>query len=673
MISKLSKGFLLLAVLFITLIRCNEDEVTPRHYPRLNTLSVKNVTQNGATLEAEIAHAGNSPILDHGFLWGLNEGLSTRQSDKISLGAFSGKGNFNAQVSSSLYKDSTYFVKAYAITREHIIYGDAVQFSSRGSIAPVIEGFTPETATSGDTVKIRGKYFSFVKLNNQVSFGERSAKIVASTDTLITCIVPHGISQNTVPVSVKVAGNTTTAANALTMLVPKIDSFSPAEGTFGTIVTLNGANFSTKSAENIVKFGEHEAQVIEASATRLKVVVPATVSSKGPVITVTVHLMTGAATEPFNMLPPNITSVSSEKGFTGNSITLRGNNFNPIPEGNKVLFGYLYGTVTNASATELEVTIPEGMYVSRSFYLDVEVAEQHTLSTKEFTLLDPWIKKEDVPHGPYGRYWAIGFAVSGHGYAGIGRGNDLNSANRDFWKYTPQTNKWEKMADFGGGERFGATSFTIGNYAYVGGGYSESGLSEPATDFWRYDPATNTWQQIASIEETSLRSVGLSANGKGYVINIGGSIYEYDPTSDSWSYFSSIASGLGYRGRVSAGFVIGNKMYLLSSQSTTAPHELFELDLNTRQWTSKASLREYFSKWNNNGFEINGKGYLMTSYSFYEYDPARDSFTEISSRQKYDREGGISFVVDNKAYYGGGTINGSYSVVDFWEFDPTYK
>lgn len=57
---------------------------------------------------------------------------------------------------------------------------------------------------------------------------------------------------------------------------------------------------------------------------------------------------------------PSISSLSAIAGNPGSSITINGTNFDPTPANNVVYFGGVPGTVTNATATSLTVTIPNG-------------------------------------------------------------------------------------------------------------------------------------------------------------------------------------------------------------------------------------------------------------------------------------------------------------------------
>jgi hypothetical protein len=81
--------------------------------------------------------------------------------------------------------------------------------------------------------------------------------------------------------------------------VPAISSLSPVSGQIGTVVTINGANFSAVAAENIVYFGAVRAAVTAASTTELVVTVPAGATYAPP--SVTVGGLTARASAPFNV------------------------------------------------------------------------------------------------------------------------------------------------------------------------------------------------------------------------------------------------------------------------------------------------------------------------------------------------------------------------------------
>ena len=78
------------------------------------------------------------------------------------------------------------------------------------------------------------------------------------------------------------------------------------------------------------------------------------------------------------------------------------------------------------------------------------------------------------------------------------------------------TAQWTQKANFGGGNRSHATSFSIGTKGYVSCGYN--GVSSYYNDLWEYNPATNAWAQKANLGGVA-RSwpTGFSVGSKGYV------------------------------------------------------------------------------------------------------------------------------------------------------------
>ena len=60
---------------------------------------------------------------------------------------------------------------------------------------------------------------------------------------------------------------------------------------------------------------------------------------------------------------------------------------------------------------------------------------------------------------------------------------------------------WVKRIGFDGNGRAGAVSFVIGDSAYVGTGFD--GINK-LNDFWEFNPATNSWKQIANFGGTAL-------------------------------------------------------------------------------------------------------------------------------------------------------------------------
>jgi hypothetical protein len=92
---------------------------------------------------------------------------------------------------------------------------------------------------------------------------------------------------------------------------PVISSFSPTSGSVGTTVTITGNNFDATSGNNIVYFGGVKATVSSATATTLKVIVPAG-STYQPISVLNVaRNLTGYSVVPFNTTFSGKSQISS--------------------------------------------------------------------------------------------------------------------------------------------------------------------------------------------------------------------------------------------------------------------------------------------------------------------------------------------------------------------------
>jgi hypothetical protein len=159
-----------------------------------------------------------------------------------------------------------------------------------------------------------------------------------------------------VEVKVAVAGRETKPAALAVFQSPRIHALSPNIGMPGDEVSLAGTAWGQGAR---VLFGEAAAETIEASASSLKVRVPALDVAQGTEVKVTVSM--GA--DPSNAVAfvvgrlPLVKGVNPAQGAPGDVVTLSGLGFNESG-GNEVRIGDARALVVSASAGELKVAIP---------------------------------------------------------------------------------------------------------------------------------------------------------------------------------------------------------------------------------------------------------------------------------------------------------------------------
>lgn len=129
-----------------------------------------------------------------------------------------------------------------------------------------------------------------------------------------------------------------------------------------------------------------------------------------------------------------------------------------------------------------------------------------------------WTQKANFPFLFFGRFSAAGFSIGNKGYIINGRVG-LQPADfflKSLMEYDPSTNTWSSKADFPGEERTACKTFVISGYAYVGGGFNYG--NDSFQDFYKYNPVTDTWTNIAAIPVTGYLRQSFSINSKGYVV-----------------------------------------------------------------------------------------------------------------------------------------------------------
>lgn len=150
-----------------------------------------------------------------------------------------------------------------------------------------------------------------------------------------------------------------------------------------------------------------------------------------------------------------------------------------------------------------------------------------------------WIPQGTMPEtdlngNPLARLNAVGFSLNGKGYVSCGLAQDIlgeekidnakfNNQRKDLWEYNPSApfgNQWQPKPDLNE-PREKAVSFSDEKYGYIAtGGYQAPGNSDKvptASDFWRYNPTLEKWEELADMNIRRWRGVGFSTNNLFYV------------------------------------------------------------------------------------------------------------------------------------------------------------
>jgi N-acetylneuraminic acid mutarotase len=330
-----------------------------------------------------------------------------------------------------------------------------------------------------------------------------------------------------------------------------------------------------------------------------------------------------------------------------------------------------------------------------------------------------WVTRSGFPGVPSGN--GVSFVVGSAAYVGTGvNPNTPNQRLVTMYKYVPGQDpggptgydsaigSWTQIANFAGQPRSNAVGFTIGNKGYVGSGLANNGFT-PLSDFWSYDPGSNTWAQVDSIHDAvqsypRLDAVAFGFDTVGYVLTgtdlnyYFKDVWKYSPATNKWTQ-EAFMPGSARAGAIT--WVYKNQGYLLTGTTTggefavgTACYDMWRFNpaAAANPWTRLRNISNtdpgtyddgYTNIIRNHGvgFTIlnqqgyGDKGYITlgsngSAYNFtWEYDFATDLWTEKTPYENAGRNGAVGFTINNRGFVAIG-LNGTTGYQDVREFYP---
>ena len=307
---------------------------------------------------------------------------------------------------------------------------------------------------------------------------------------------------------------------------------------------------------------------------------------------------------------------------------------------------------------------------------------------EEEELVGNWVKVSDFDG--VARCSAVTFTVNNTVYVAAGGYGGYKYRLKDLWKYNEDSGTWSEMAPMPdeAEARTYAVAFATEKYGYVGLGYNGDTYLK---DFYRYDPASDSWTKIADFAGSARRAaVAFSVNGTGYVgCGFDGNhlkdFWKYDESTEAWVQITSIG---GSKRMGASSFVIDGIAYVIggvnNSENVT---DFWAFDPSTETWTEKRKLAntsdddyddDYASIARSYGvaFTMNGLGYFTCGEdagsgetSTWEYNPVTDLWTERTSFEAGTRSEAVGFSLNNRGFVLTGK-SGTYQYDDMWEFVP---
>lgn len=675
---------IILSFILVFLYACQETFLPPL----IITGLVSDVDQEGAVFHAKITSLGNREINSFGFVWDTIPFPTIESAYSYKFHQPAELGNFQAKVSSALIRDKTYYVRAFIQNTETTTYGEEVSFVSLGGKEPEITGIQPLLGNINDTLVVIGRYFGtknpIVKINQFV------ARVLRASQDSIHVIVPPELKEKVSTVKIENSNQIITAKDSFTLISPEIHAIGTKIGFYGDEIVIKGKNFSANPSSLKVFFHVTPSVFEYVDDQTITAVVPEGLDSANCSIGVVMNNQLAESQEQFSVLPVEIEDFSPKVICTGETMIIKGRNFNPIVDKNRVYVGGVHVRTLSVSETTLTVSLPkqnEVRYDSRNAAVRVNVGGNVRTFEEKLVINDKWFRLADAPlelrnenkicatcPSSYYYNYAHSFVVGKTAYIGL-------NGRQNFWAYDIEQNTWRKLADFPGAVRMSAAGFVYGNKIYYGTGSDALNSSLLLNDWWEYDTTTDSWVRKADFIGGGRSKLNGYSNTSGCFLAYGFNwnqyngyeayVWKYNPETDVWAREDIDVKGLQKSARwwmaesVNDEILVG---YLNSLYDSNYSFYIFNTNLKT---FSPIANFPYHNTWGNpnlmvlnNTIYIQASDYSESSKNFYRYDRTTNTWKFTETNIYTDITYGIAFEAGDVGYAGLGTLNHLY------EFDP---
>ncbi|MFO7575999.1 MAG: IPT/TIG domain-containing protein [Bacteroidales bacterium] len=520
-------------------------------------------------------------------------------------------------------------------TKIRLKTGDRTFYTSKSFrlLLPVIHDVNPKQFTFLDTITLTGEYFNPDPTNYRVMIGAVVCPVIEASETNLVVVVPTNyVTLTGWPVLVRIITNNTLTSDGpiINLKPPEILDVNPKQFTFLDTITITGTYFNPDPATSRIHIGSNPCTIIDGNREQIRARVHVTYSTAtGGAEAVTLwigNFNINAYGPAIDLIEPEVTSVNPASVTIGDTITITGNHFNPVPSNNSVKLGTQALSVITGSSTVLLAIADHPS--SGEYNLAVKAGNKTSTQPTPVTIYNPFSFIDLLKDGQiFGtKRSMIAFITGGQLIAG--QGEYFANTNSTYFGIDPEIPKQ-------------LSSFTI----------ADNNLTYGAFSFCYSD--------------------------QGYVLSNGG-LFKYD---DGIPGYSMVSQYPGEAIRYQSGFVIGDKLYIGTGTNAAAQtlDEFWEYNLVSGVWTRKASFPGGPIAVGT-AFAIFGKGYMgfgsPIQRNLYEYDPGTDTWSykcqipDLVTDIDKGRYALVSIAIGGRAIVGLGRSSTVSAYGDLYSYDP---
>ena len=429
----------------------------------------------------------------------------------------------------------------------------------------------------------------------------------------------------------------------LGLFPPVIFNFSPKKGFDGDTVRITGKYFSSLNDNNKVFVNNVPVTIISSNDSNMVFTLPVQSFTGQASIAVEINSVRATSVYKFNILGPQIQTISSLSDYSGKFVTLTGTNFTKSGSNLSVSFGSYNADIIsqNDSIITLIVPIPtDNLLNDNPLTIKLINGQKSTTLSTGFVIKNSWQSKSAPLTFPFPTNGQDGFTSQNKGY--------IHDVNYGFlYEYNPITDSWAQYGKtaFPGVIYTGSLYIPSNNNFYRVGGINY--LNVPVSDLWSYNFTNQTWTKKSNLPFSFTRASYFNLDNQTYVLTYEGQLWKCNFDNGQYTRLRDIPTV--FFDYFESTFIANGNVYAVQYGKT------WMYDKQNDNWIQKASnlfsLEQYFT--NAKCFTYNNTGYVLNKGTdLYKYDYINDNWIHVSkfpNSYGFNSEKSI-FVLGNMAY-----------------------